>query len=1776
MTTPAVRLPGAFAIPSVAPVYIDGIPAQKIIPTPIPKVSGQDFWSSPVRPAGDPHVEQLTVSLGQARLVNYVSLDVAHFPHTLQAYWWNGATWSPLMANPGTPFRIITTGSVPAVVDNPAARGVGLNPWHYGAGHWVHHDESVVPVTTTRLLLRLKRLARTGSQSFPVNPQRKFVAYPLGVRSMDFGSRMLSSPDVPATPRDPVTLSQRQPFTTTVDVNGSPVQVALRENRACDLLRGEVWRCAPQPHTDAVVNLYLDGRDSAGNAQLIDRFYVNPVTSGVRFNLYYAPLPPPAGAPFAGLDDPLLPELIVADGTTFPAISASGIVFTDQPGWLTLANQSAGTSAGEPWWAGIEIMPGFGSDDEGTYVVADAGVLQLAYVSGTWQVTIPAADPAGGPSNIPSGAVLGSWAFEFAAGDRLQFVAGYDGASFFAWSPQATMYLAPAQGEVPPAPEFRFGGLLDQDPSGQALAGNYTLTAFVLKQEVISATTGTPAQIPAAFAAFAADATGYVYPPLAAESATTDNAVIRFSPQYLLGGTCPWGFVGGLGQAYTACSWIPVQRDYQLARGYVEFDPVLASAWKFEFTSLRAEPYEYMKTQGVTAIFMPPASRPGPQAVSPTTPAVLDAGLAVNQDVAPSVNFSDAPARSPAPDPDQPPATEALFATQPEGIGVLADQGGALLNFQPWQSPAVVPRQAAAGTHAYRSAEVKLSSRVAYFVAVSELEMYRIDYTASDDTEMYLETFSDAAFIDESTLTPGGWELVPGTGLTAPAGMDGAPQVQSRVLNSLHGVTGVQFATVQSDPVQLLGDPDFSQPGFAGWIPVGDALPLEPSQVSSQLGSMVAVSRGQGSPSQDTVFQPASWAWLESTYASWTDVEDQFPSWLDFGLPPVTSAMGGIAYAGAPAATTAAGRVYVAARVFSPVALSAPLYLQLLDGATGAVIAEEEQQVAGGTVTEWFTGFTLGTGELSTNTWAEEETAFPTWASIATAAPTWDEMDTSVIPLGSTVTVRLIQKDSTSDTWDVDNISVFEDALVWEFSNDGGQSWYPAYDIRNNPRGALTFPPPDPGQGAQLRWRVTAYRPGVSVSALAVRPWYVTWPHGIIPRPSGVGHGPNLAPQDQYTAVEGDPRWQMSSSPVPEAWFFRVRQAIGLQNPAGDFPGPALPPPDASLGSALVWQPPVPAAPGPQTWTDIYSDIYTETYALADGGDIYTDTYCDTYGDDYPAATGTTFSGAAALTAGFGLAAAGLSVPAPASDLGVDLGPVPGSDPSIAAWAAATGEPVPVRRYALGNAIPASLAGSPFAADAAAGRRVLIDFRPDATTTPQRLTAFLNSCQDGGLDCAVSVWAGPDKSFGSPAAYFAVLPDYVTAIHGAGYEHVFTIDNASVTHNALAAWYPGDGLVDVIMPYFWCTGPAPGSGGDTLALAGSFADAHGKPLGLAGFGVDRSKYTTAQGQAFLNYVLTFFAARLTARKINADLIYLGTGSYSLVGTSQASRVATLVGFDVAKGAWASANNQIGPGQTHRLFYSGALPAAFDADGTPSSVTIVVSYKTQNTNVASYISSIPAGRQVVMIYHHEPENDYSSGATFVSEFKAQSTLIRAHAGSNVKIAMCAESYKYGSGRSADAAAGNYLRGLGSFVDYFTLDIYQGQDGTGPAGSWNWTSKGLANDSEWLTWISLVTSTSIVGTVKPLGITEYGIFDPVGNAARNARLQVDAAFLTATFPPGGGAVSPHPLAMFMYWWETNTSPDSQFVDAATIATWQGIERGSGSGGLLAVYQQIAVAL
>jgi hypothetical protein len=1481
--TPASVLPGQIGTTPLSTVYIEGIPSD--LAAPASQVStqadSQRFWSSQPRMPGDPSPDSLVISLSRQRLVNYITMDLAHFPHTMSVSWWDGLAWQPALSAAGSsPLTYAITGSIPSAVNNAAALQAGLNPYHFGAGHWVHQDDMIQPVTTDRLLLQAVR--GTLSQGpYPYTTPGILAAYPVGVRNLDFGYRVRSVGDVPWTPRSADALTEREPFTTSVDVHGSPVTVSLRENRASNLLQGKPWKCAPQVRRDAVVGLYVDSRASSGAAQVIDRFYVNPVTSGVRFNLYYSPDPPPPGASFQAVDTPLVFPAVAAGGVQLPSADGNGILFPAAGGWVQVANQAIGATSSQPWWGAGEFVPQFGSGDLSNHMILDAGLVKFYYsLADAFVLTV-------------NDAVVGSWNAAFSPGTAMQFAVGYDGSRIFGWMPGGAMYMAHTGASLANAiTALRFGDV----QAGTSEPGNYRLTALTVKQEQVDLSAGVPAE----FTAFARDP-GTFTAPAGGTGPTTLNAITRFSPSFILGepgtGINPYGFVGGPGSSYEACTWIPVMRDFRLARGFVEFSPVLASVFKFEFTHLQPQHYDFLGSYPQTIRRLPQlplGQQPRPRHPGNDSPAV-DNGLVVNQGIAATVAFQDTPTPTPDPAPGSTLPTEALYATDPVAASALAQQAGSMYNFQPWQPETTVSRIPTAQVHSYEEAVIPQLSRVAYFVSVSSLGMYRAEFTAQDDTEEYVDNFDDTHNISQSSLAsfvPGivPWSWSQGM-LSSPGAFPALAsfaRVNSNVFSSGSPVRGIQFATTESEPVQLLPDPSFSDPALGTWTNAGDSPPLVIANINSQLGNMIQVTRVPGT---------YGWSALEQLYPIWSALQSALPTWGALQANNSTSAFGGFAYDGPPVVTTRAGRVYAAARVFATQALNAPLALQILDGATGVVVAESDQPVQGGIVTEWYVGYTIGSVVITSPPWSTVQASHATWAGFA--GTTWGQADTTNPALGGTLSARVIQKGATSDTWYADDLSIFENSIIWEFSSDAGASWWPAYEIRNNPSGVMIFPPPAKGTGNQLMWRVSGYRPNLAVSSLAIRPWYSMHPMGTPPRSMGVGHGPNAVPADQYGPVEDDPRWQAWDLPVPQEWFFIQKQILGLGSTT--FVPPQLPsapaPPDVNLAFGVISIVPPAVTPAePSTYEDTYPDAYEDFYGLADGSDFYTDAYSDLY--DYSSAniTGTQWSASAAFTAAGTLTATATHISTFRPSAGASVGNVAGDANAVDFFIQRTGQPMRVRRLFFGNSIPATLDASLAAKDAQAGRRVCIDIRPDSTTTPGQFESFLASCQQEGLDAEFTIWHGPDQHFSGVREYLVILAQYVPLIRRYGYKHIFSVSNSSVLNdNVLAEWYPGDAFTDGISAELYPISFNPsaikptdfaGMTGVTLNLIGNFADVHGQRLGITQMGIDRGLFSVSQGNDFLEYVDRFFSARKKAGKPNGDVIYDSTTVFDLTGGPQ--------------------------------------------------------------------------------------------------------------------------------------------------------------------------------------------------------------------------------------------------------------------------------------------------
>jgi hypothetical protein len=166
------------------------------------------------------------------------------------------------------------------------------------------------------------------------------------------------------------------------------------------------------------------------------------------------------------------------------------------------------------------------------------------------------------------------------------------------------------------------------------------------------------------------------------------------------------------------------------------------------------------------------------------------------------------------------------------------------------------------------------------------------------------------------------------------------------------------------------------------------------------------------------------------------------------------------------------------------------------------------------------------------------------WSNVSYGGTrTYDQMSIATKASVQNISIRLIQKSPALDYWYTESAALFWDPVVWQFSCDGGLTFWNAGDIRNNPDGALLFPYKLTNYN-NLQWRVTSYAGDVSVNNLTIRPWYQGMPKGIPPRPTQLPVGPNLVPSDHYGPIERDPKWMVWNKPIPRAWWFNFKKSI--------------------------------------------------------------------------------------------------------------------------------------------------------------------------------------------------------------------------------------------------------------------------------------------------------------------------------------------------------------------------------------------------------------------------------------------------------------------------------------------------------------------------------------------------------------------------------------------------------------------------------------------------------
>lgn len=377
------------------------------------------------------------------------------------------------------------------------------------------------------------------------------------------------------------------------DVLGNVVSKYVKDwdaSRAYDEDPGTYWKSAAQPDPQAVVSLYLDVRAKDGQAQMIDRLYLDPVYSGQNLNIYYScddavttRKPSPVGIPPADGGDVLTewkPDRGRYDMATGTDESYYRVPFSLGP--LTL----------QPAWVGVEWAPSFGSASP----PAGDPVLLRALQEGTTEAWRPALHYDGGAKafvlSFTNGETTRTYetpalSRDFTAGEPLRVAAGWAYGTDkvrIRVCDRGGNVLAELDGDPTNLPR-----LVSLDGQLEFNSFRGTFTSHVVKLEDWGGVNGVGGA-----ADYLANPMTYVSPePTLPDdkgripSSTLDNAV------YYADWTLQQHGAGGPHEThYEDKEWVPVWRDYITEKGMLFFPETYSAKYiKLEFSNLTEEPY---------------------------------------------------------------------------------------------------------------------------------------------------------------------------------------------------------------------------------------------------------------------------------------------------------------------------------------------------------------------------------------------------------------------------------------------------------------------------------------------------------------------------------------------------------------------------------------------------------------------------------------------------------------------------------------------------------------------------------------------------------------------------------------------------------------------------------------------------------------------------------------------------------------------------------------------------------------------------------------------------------------------------------------------------------------------------------------------------------------------------------------------------------------------------------------------------------------------------------
>jgi hypothetical protein len=1046
-----------FSKGTTLPLYVDGINLSKLASAVKNTSAGQFlgslkptqyFWSSLIRSIQTQTQDVLEVRLQGTRLVNTISFTLAHYPQKVRLQTWtiNHSQWI-------TRWSTTIYDSIPAIIP-PSPPLLHVNPYHNGSNHWTHFTVSFPAGTTPRIRLVMTRNVAGAPPSWNNLP----LSYPLGVQNLTIGYLINSEQDLPTTP------------IFTHDALGSQIEWTVRTEAPANAINGSTipWQSSPQPTSTSVVNYYLNMRTTAGAPQLVTRFYIDPLYINTKINLYYSNTNP-STVDFFAQSTTLVPPVALTNGTLIP--STLGLTFPSaDSAYITISNEKVQFQPSKAWWSGIVFQTHFPSSTTGTTappVLWSFGGLELFITNTNKRIVLLTTNN----SNL----VTTRQTITYATGTIISIITAY--------LPTATTQLAAGihlwisttraptlvhthatttATDIESQPStLRFG------KAGAPTPLNLTLNSFVLKQEEVTL---------AAIDTYVSNPQRYTtLHPYAKTDPTgnTTNSLLRFSPSFL-STTNISGFRGGPGAFWSLLEWTPIPLDFTAQKGFLYVPPTRACFWKFEFTNL--SPQSINTFVPITQTVQTHQGLPNTVSQSATLPKINSSGSAPagaalvgkytsGQSLYADQSFANAIApRTPLVTPPT-----AMQVAMDLSLQMRLAKQAWYWQYQTWHPSTVAPRFVTTGVHAYTTNTVQTQGKVGYFAGLNSIVAYADNPLTATDGLVYTVIFTDHTNITSNT-----WQLSH-TCINTNTMLSGSLPVicTGNTFWSTTPVVGVQFATTQSTAVEIAFDDAFESGTLIAStqtrVIVTPTHSTKNKIIPAWTTTQVANKVGDATPSYNqgtqtvSVTRSASAPTITITPAS-TGRMVQPEVHPIFDLNTITTSdyaaslgeFGGLASAQSHPAST--GFVWAAVRVTATTPLTGPLVIQVVDAGAAAttftptVVAAKSFTVGVNQTVEEFAGYPMG----------------------------------SAIPSGNLMYARVVQYGAANNTFDVDRLSLFDEGMIWQFSNNGGTTWYDAWNIRNTPNGALRFPV----GGQYLKWRVIATRATVNVSALRIRPIY--------------------------------------------------------------------------------------------------------------------------------------------------------------------------------------------------------------------------------------------------------------------------------------------------------------------------------------------------------------------------------------------------------------------------------------------------------------------------------------------------------------------------------------------------------------------------------------------------------------------------------------------------------------------------------------------------------------